>query len=177
MRGLDGVRAPDGREVRFRTVRDSDREFLYLVYASTREEELAPLQWRVEEKETFLRMQFAAQDTHYRTHFPDCEFLAIVVGGVDVGRLYVVRGDDEIQVVDIALLPIARGQGVGSAILGAILAEACRAGMRVSLHVERFNPALRLYERLGFRRVADDGVYLKLEWRPPAAAGERPPTT
>jgi hypothetical protein len=30
--------------------------------------------------------------------------------------------------------------------------------------VERFIPALRLYERLGFREIEDKGVYLFLEW-------------
>jgi len=34
-----------------------------------------------------------------------------------------------------------------------------------AIHVERFNPALRLCERLGFRQIDDRGVYLFLEWR------------
>jgi len=34
--------------------------------------------------------------------------------------------------------------------------------------VERFNPALRLYQRLGFRHVEDQGPYYLMEWRPGA---------
>jgi hypothetical protein len=34
------------------------------------------------------------------------------------------------------------------------------------MHVEQFNRALRLYHRLGFRQIADQGVYLLLEWKP-----------
>jgi ribosomal protein S18 acetylase RimI-like enzyme len=36
----------------------------------------------------------------------------------------------------------------------------------LSIHVEANNPARRLYERLGFRSVADHGVYLLLERAP-----------
>jgi hypothetical protein len=43
----------------------------------------------------------------------------------------------------------------------------------VRIHVERQNPALALYERLGFRLLEDRGVYLFLEWRAeqPGTAG------
>jgi predicted GNAT family acetyltransferase len=50
-----------------------------------------------------------------------------------------------------------------------VIAEADRDGRRVSLHVERWNRARRLYERLGFAVVAETDVYLLLE-RPPASA-------
>ena len=39
------------------------------------------------------------------------------------------------------------------------------AGRLLRIHVERFNPALRLYERLGFHPIADRGVYLFMEWQ------------
>jgi hypothetical protein len=32
--------------------------------------------------------------------------------------------------------------------------------------VEQFNPALRLYKRLGFHQKEDKGVYLLMEWSP-----------
>ena len=43
-------------------------------------------------------------------------------------------------------------------------------GVPLTIHVERFNPALRLYERLGFEAIEDKGVYLFLEW---TALGKR----
>ena len=91
-----------------------------------------------------------------------------------LGRLYVHRGETDIRIVDIALLPEHRGRGIGSHLLRAILDEAAKRGRTVSIHVERFNPALRLYERLGFAHVADTGVYYLMEWRPPADAGTFP---
>jgi len=62
-------------------------------------------------------------------------------------------------------LPDHRGAGIGGAILRSLLAEAAAAGKPVRIHVERLNPARRLYERLGFLPVADKGVYVMMEWR------------
>jgi predicted N-acetyltransferase YhbS len=61
---------------------------------------------------------------------------------------------------------VHRGAGIGTALLGDLLAEAAAAGRSVTIHVERFNPAPRLYQRLGFRQIADRGVYLFLGWSP-----------
>jgi ribosomal protein S18 acetylase RimI-like enzyme len=53
-----------------------------------------------------------------------------------------------------------------------LMSEAAAAEIPVQIHVERHNPALRLYERLGFRVVEDKGVHLFMEWRPCASAGK-----
>jgi ribosomal protein S18 acetylase RimI-like enzyme len=88
------------------------------------------------------------------------------VDGRDAGRLYVARWPAEIRIMDIALLPEHRGRGIGSALLADLMAEATRASKPLTIHVERFNRAVRLYERLGFVPVADKGVYLLLQWSP-----------
>ena len=56
-----------------------------------------------------------------------------------------------------------RGQGIGGNILGDLLKEADSRGAEVSIHVEKNNPAMRLYARLGFVPIEDKGVYLLLE--------------
>jgi GNAT superfamily N-acetyltransferase len=142
-----------------------DAELLYRIYASTREEELAVVPWDAATREAFLRMQFTAQDTYYHATYPDASYDLIVDGEEVLGRLYVDRGAQAWLVIDLALLPEHRGKGTGTALLGGILAEAAAAGKPVQMHVERFNPARRLYDRLGFCQVADQGVYLLLEWK------------
>jgi len=159
--------------VTLRPVAPGDEGFLYRVYASTRQEELAPLPWSEAQKAAFLRMQFEAQHRHYHEHFPDAAFLVIVREGRPVGRLYVDRRREGIRIIDIALLPEQRGAGIGTNLLRGLLAEGDRLGKPVSLHVEHLNPAVRLYERLGFRRIGDPGVYDLFE-RPPQLAGPRP---
>ncbi len=145
-----------------------DLAFLSRVYASTRAEELAPLGWSAEQQAAFLGQQFAAQHHHYTTHYQGASFQVILVGGEPAGRLYVARWPGEIRIVDIALLPEFRGVGAGSRLLADLLAEADQAGKLVSIHVEKFNPALRLYERLGFARAADREVYWLMERAPRA---------
>jgi ribosomal protein S18 acetylase RimI-like enzyme len=144
---------------------EDDVPFLARVYASTREEELAATGWPRELKDAFLRSQFEAQWRHYRHNYPSAEFLVIVVGGEAAGRLFVLRGEGDIRVMDVALLPEHRGAGVGSEILGALMEEAARGGKKVSLHVEKNNPARRLYARLGFVPVGEHGIYDLVEWR------------
>ena len=135
-----------------------DRELLYRVYASTRAEELANVPWDDEAIDGFLRAQFDAQDRWWREHYEGASFDVVLVDGEPAGRLYTFATEDEIRIVDIALLPAFRGGGIGSALLRDVLAD----GRRVTIHVERMNPALRLYERLGFKLAEDRGVYLFL---------------
>lgn len=50
-----------------------------------------------------------------------------------------------------------------------ILAEGAEAGKLVRIHVEENNPALRLYRRLGFKKIEEQGVYYLIEWAPDRA--------
>jgi ribosomal protein S18 acetylase RimI-like enzyme len=111
-------------------------------------------------------MQFDAQDAWWHEHYADASFDVVLVDGEPAGRLYVHRGDRDIRIVDVALLPEHRGNGVGTSLIRDLLAEADAAEKSVTIHVERMNPALRLYERLGFSVAEDKGVYLFLERSP-----------
>jgi RimJ/RimL family protein N-acetyltransferase len=155
-------------EIQLRPIAATDEPFLFVLYASTRAEELAPVPWTEEQKRAFLEMQFRAQTIHYRTHYSSAQFLVIEDGGEPIGRLYLHRQPDDIRIVDISLLPQFRGAGIGTKLLKDVLAEGEAAGKTVSIHVESFNPAMRLYERLGFRHIDDNGVYHRMEWRAPA---------
>lgn len=155
-------------EIRLRPIAATDEPFLLELYASTRTEELAPVPWTEEQKRAFLEMQFRAQTIHYRTHYSSAQFLVIEDGGEPIGRLYVHRRTDDIRIVDISLLPQFRGAGIGTKLLRDVLAEGEAGGKTVSIHVENFNPARQLYERLGFRHIDDHGAYHLMEWRAPS---------
>ena len=139
-----------------------------MLYGSTRAEEMERFPFTPEQREAFLDQQFAAQSQHYAEHYPTARFDIIEREGQPIGRLYVDVWPTQIRIVDIALLPQARGEGIGTFLLRNVFAEATAAGKRVTIHVEAFNPALRLYERLGFRQVDTNGVYFLMEWVPPA---------
>jgi len=154
-----------------RPVEASDRAFLLQVYASTREEELRLVDWSAEQKAAFVQMQFEAQDAYYREHYHPATFDVIEVDGEPVGRLYVARWEREIRIIDVALLAEHRGRGIGTSVIRALLDEAAASGKRLSIHVERNNPAKALYERLGFAEVADHGLYLLMEAKPDGGNG------
>lgn len=146
---------------------DADEVFLRGLYAGTRAPELVLIPWDDAAKAAFLRQQFDAQRIHYRREFPQADFDVLLHGGSPLGRLYLDRSGPEWRLLDIALVPDMRGQGLGTALLCGILAEAGAAGRPVLLHVEAFNPARRLYDRLGFLPLAGDGIYLPMAWTPP----------
>jgi ribosomal protein S18 acetylase RimI-like enzyme len=156
----------DPRALTFRPIGPEDAAFLYKVYASTRADELALTDWDEAQKEAFLTMQFNAQHQDYQANYTDADFLIILLGDRSIGRLYLDRLETEIRIIDIALLPEYRNSGIGTALLKDILAEAARVGKPVRIHVEMFNPAFRLYQRLGFRKLEDRGVYYFMEWSP-----------
>lgn len=143
-------------------------DFLARVYASTRWEELQQVPWSDEQRLTFLRQQFDAQHIYYMEHFVDAAFDLILIEGKPGGRLYLDRRADEIRLIDISLLPEFRNRGIGGRLMADILNEGRETGRLVRIHVEHNNPALRLYQRLGFQKIEEQGVYHLMEWTPPA---------
>ena len=158
--------------ITLRPITPDDEEFLCQVYASTREEELALTDWDPAQKAAFVQMQFAAQHRYYQENYRQTTFDVILVGGQPAGRLYVARWAKQIRIVDIALLPEYRNAKIGSTLLHELMMEAAAAGKPVSIHVERYNPALRLYTRLGFVPIGEHGVYFLMEWTPGTARAD-----
>lgn len=150
----------------FRPATPADRAFLYRVYASTRREELAITGWSDSQLDDFLKMQFEWQAAQYLNNYPDASFDLILVDGNPAGRFYVDRTQNDIRIIDIALLPEFRGRGTGGRIIGALIREADAEGRGISLHVEANNPARRLYERLGFKITALRGIFYHLARTP-----------
>ena len=151
--------------IRLRPIQPEDEEFLYSVYADTRRDEMAQTGWNDEQKDVFLRGQFALQHSYYQENYEGSNFDVIEVDGKAIGRLYVGRWDDEIRLIDIALFSTERRQGIGARLIRELLDEAGAAGKPARIHVERDNPAMSLYERFGFRKVGEHGVYHLMEWR------------
>lgn len=141
----------------------ADEDFLREVYASTRAAELEYTGWDDTQREQFLRFQFDAQHRWYVGQYTGLTRQVVLVGEVPAGRLYLARWPGELRVVDIALLPAFQRRGVGAALLAEVLAEADSAERRTSIHVDSFNGARRLYERLGFVEVCDSGPYVLME--------------
>lgn len=155
--------------VRLRAATAADEPLLFAIYAASREAELSQTDWNEEQRLAFVTMQHRAQAAAYRERHPAGRFLVVEHLGEGIGRLYLSRLDGELRVLDIALLPEWCGRGIGTALLVDVFAEADRDGVMVSLHVEAWNPAIRLYHRLGFVEAGRNDVHIRME-RAPATA-------
>lgn len=153
--------------IELRPVTESDEDFAFSVYASTRAEEMSLVDWREEQKQAFLHMQFDAQTKHYLRYYPNAEYKIIERAGVPIGRLIVENRGDHFLLMDLALLPGYRGSGIGTCLMEELQHEAVRLNLPLVLRVEFFNPAIRLYHRLGFLKTRQvNTVYQEMVWTP-----------
>lgn len=144
-----------------------DIAFLRRLHVANRWHELTQTGWPDAQKAAFLGQQADFQRIHYAKAYGDAAFLIVEAQAGPIGRLCVWRSADEICIVDIALLPEAHNRGIGSALLRSVMEEARALGLPVRLSVEQFNPAQRLYRRLGFKETGAAAPYLRMEWRGP----------
>jgi ribosomal protein S18 acetylase RimI-like enzyme len=153
-------------QITLRPATEADDDFIFNCYASTRAQELAQVPWTAEQKESFIRMQYTAQKNHYAAEAPRATHDVIYVDATPVGRIYLDRRDDALHILDITVLPQHRNQGTGRLLLRRLLEEAGKLGKPVTIYVESFNPSLRLFERLGFKREHENGFHLLMKWQP-----------
>jgi GNAT superfamily N-acetyltransferase len=139
-----------------------DEVFLKDLYFSTREDlKLLPLDDA--QKQVFITLQYSAQKHQYGVQFPDAAHDLILRDGIPVGRLLVNRRSNAIYLVDISLLAMYRGMGIGTAVMNGLIEEAENAGVVLGLHVLKTSAAANLYFRMGFTVTADDGLYLEMQ--------------
>jgi ribosomal protein S18 acetylase RimI-like enzyme len=152
----------DAGHLHVRPADERDRAFLYAVFESTRAQEFAQVGWSAEQITALLSDQFSMQDTYYRQHYPRCRFDVIMLGENPIGRLYHDWGRGEARLVDIALLPVHRGAGIGTRLMRAFVAQAAARAVPVVLYVEMNNPVRALYRRLGFEPTGENGIYVQM---------------
>jgi ribosomal protein S18 acetylase RimI-like enzyme len=166
--------------ITYREMTSDDLPFVAALYATTRARELEPSGWTDEMKAAFCDQQHRVQHAQYRATYKNAEWLIVERDGVPVGRYYLDWNDEDgLLMIDLSLMPEQRGAGVGGAIFRDTIAMARAAGQPVTLHVDRFNPAIALYGRLGFRVEEEMPFHLRMVWReedqevaPPSHPGE-----
>jgi ribosomal protein S18 acetylase RimI-like enzyme len=129
-----------------------DEPFLRRLIIATITEELAAWAWPENMRDHLLDMQYRIRRQGIAANYADAEISVIGVDEEPVGWIVAQRSDAELYIVDIAVLPAWRCQGIGAAVLRDMLAETDRRGLRARLNVNINNRAVALYERLGFRR-------------------------
>jgi GNAT superfamily N-acetyltransferase len=157
---------PRGGRMVLRPVTDSDEEFLLSIYAGTRADELAQAEWEPGQQEAFVKWQFDLQRREYGVRFPDAEYYVIMIDDSPAGRIWIGRDDQQIRLLDIAILPEFQNRGAGTMLLRWLIDESKR--VRKTLRHMVFvlnNDAHRFYERLGFVVIEEFGAYKHMEFR------------
>ena len=141
----------------------SDYGFLAALYATTRSDELDRAGFPLDQRDAFCKMQFEAQQYHYRMYFARASDQIVLLDNGVIGRLLVTRAPDEIFLVDIALMPEFRNRGIGSDLVTRLVAESKTMSCPLRLYAEKKSRAQALYVRFGFNVIGDEGVHDLME--------------
>jgi RimJ/RimL family protein N-acetyltransferase len=153
-------------KIALRPVEEGDTDFLKDLYYSSRQHEMDLLsEWTEEMKDAFITQQFHAQDRYYRENYEKARLQVILYDHQPIGRFYTQKREDEIRIMDVIIKSGYRGAGLGTHLIRSVMEEARQGGLAVRIHVEYNNPALRLYHRLGFEKIGENGIYFLLEWK------------
>ena len=147
----------------------ADNAFVQSLYRTTRDD-LRQIDAEDDFIEELIEGQQRAQTQGYGDMFPNAMYFVAEVHNERIGRVVLDFGPNEIRVVDIALIPSARGKGYGSQVLQAVKMAAAKVMAPVALSV-RFDhlPAKQLYARLGFVVEEAQIPYERMVWYPPAS--------
>ena len=148
--------------VSLRPVTTEDEEFLFELFCKSVAEDLTGIDGA--QRDVILRMQFNAQRRSYQAEFPNADHEIILLDGRVIGRVIVERAEKEHRGVDIALLPEERSAGLGGMLIQELLDEAASVGKPFRISVVRTNPAMHLYNRLGFKTTGETLTHFMLEW-------------
>lgn len=152
--------------ITLRSAVTEDISFLARLYADTRRQEVSAWGWPPEQQAWFLRMQFDAQRRSYQANFPKASDHIVFRDDEPIGRILISRDAEVMRLIDIALIGNQRRLGIGTHLLRNLLEECRTLSCTLHLQVAQGNPALQLYERLGFVQTGGDPMYLQMEWRP-----------
>ena len=162
------IRLPENLAIR--PAREHDTAFLEGLYRSSRDD-LRLIEGKDDFIEEIILMQHRAQTQGYGETHPDAMYFIVEKLGERIGRIIVDFGRNEVRLLDITLIPAARGKGFGNVIIKALQQAAHQARTPLTLSVHYSNPlAKRLYQSLGFRVEQSDHPMVELMiWYPPGS--------
>ena len=152
--------------ITLRPATEDDQDFLLELFKSSRGDDLRGLGWEEERIGEFLGMQYEAQQNFVRADHPKINDQIVLSEGTPVGHLAVEHRPNEFRLVDLALLPEHRNHGTGALLIQELQTQSAAARRPLRTQVIRYNRAVGLFERLGFRRTSETGTHFQMEWLP-----------
>jgi GNAT superfamily N-acetyltransferase len=154
------------QSITLRPATEDDSDFLLELFKSSRGDDLRGLGWDEARISEFLGMQYEAQQNFVTTDHPKLNDQIVLADGEPVGHLAVEQRPNEIRLVDFSLLPKHRNGGTGALLIQELQTQAAAAKRPLRTQIIRFNRAVGLFERLGFRRTSETGTHFQMEWLP-----------
>jgi ribosomal protein S18 acetylase RimI-like enzyme len=153
-------------DLALRHVQAQDQAFIDDLYATTRED-LQALGCEASALTQLIRMQQQLQTMGYQQMYPQATYWLLTQHTQPIGRLVINQTPSEIRLVDWALVPQARGQGVGLLLLHKLQEMASQEACALHLSVRKDNSAAhRLYYRAGFSTWREDALFEHRQWLP-----------
>ena len=151
-----------------RPARDSDKPFIAMLHHSTRDD-LRLIDGENDFIEALIEQQHYAQTVGYGEAYPNAMYFIVEKQSERIGRIIVNFGHTEIHLIDLALIPQARGLGYGKGIIQALQYAASAANAPLTLAVNHINfQAKALYLKLGFQTRELTAMYEYMIWYPNA---------
>lgn len=151
-------------ELFLRHKQPSDDGFLRDVFLSARPH-LQALPLPSAARAALIDQQYQSQQSSYQQHFSEALHFVVQAGARAIGTLVLHDSGRSLHIVDIALAPMARGQGYGTALLHWVQSSAAATSRNVTLSVDSANlPAQGLYERVGFRPHRYLDTQIEMTW-------------
>lgn len=149
-----------------RPSRPADEPFLERLYQSTRND----LQMVDAEQgfiDVLIEQQQHAQEVGYGATHPNAMYFIIEKLDESIGRVVIDFGSNEVHMLDIAFIEVARGKGFGEGVIQALqyAAAASKAPMTLSVNPMNFH-AKRLYLKLGFQVEVSTPTSERMIWYP-----------
>jgi ribosomal protein S18 acetylase RimI-like enzyme len=154
--------------VSLRVTRDDDLPFLFTLYCDVRSPEVNAWGWPSSQRDSFLRMQFEAQQRSYRAAYPESTDQIVYSGDLPIGRRLIASLREKMHLIDIALVAGYRNRGIGAWLIRQLIDDCEAKGAPLYLQVLSGNPAQRLYQRLGFRETESNSMYIQMRLMPGA---------
>jgi len=158
-----------GSEISLRPVADGDSDFLFDLYAETRQHEVEMFGWDAAAADGFLRMQFDVRSRSYALQYPQAVDSVISCSGQPAGRMIVDPADTAFVLIDIAISRAFRQKGIASKLIRSLQSDAAAACVPLTLHVDRTNHnAFSLYQKLGFEVSGENEIHFSMTWTGPS---------
>ncbi len=149
----------------------ADEPFLFELFVTSRERELSPLPTEV--RALVARQQYDVYRRGLVSTYPKAEHLVVELSSqrdgngptMPTGMILVMEDGDSLLIIDLAIHPSHRNRGLGQAVLEAMMNRCRQSGKVLRGSVTPYNPARRLYARLGIAERQADHAYIALEWR------------